>query len=97
MGQNELLITELILCNMFNDLEPAEIAALLSGLVFQAKIQGEPVIPEPLKKCVADFEKINDTILAEEQRFQAAIEAENRLNFGLLEVVYEWARNKVYI
>lgn len=50
MGQNELLITELILCNMFNDLEPCEIAALLSGLVFQAKIQGEPVIPEKLKK-----------------------------------------------
>lgn len=95
MGQNELLITELILCNMFNDLEPAEIAALLSGLVFQAKIQGEPVIPEPLKKCVAAFEQINDTILAEEQRCQAAIEAENNLNFGLLEVVYEWAKNKV--
>lgn len=50
MGQNELLITELILCNMLNDLEPAEIAALLSGLVFQAKIQGEPVIPEKLNK-----------------------------------------------
>ncbi|XP_030080792.1 helicase SKI2W [Drosophila hydei] len=96
MGQNELLITELILCNMFNDLEPAEIAALLSGLVFQAKIQGEPVIPEPLKKCVAAFEQINDTILAEEQRCQAAIEAENNLNFGLLEVVYEWAKNKPF-
>lgn len=50
MGQNELLITELILCNMFNDLEPAEIAALLSSLVFQGKIRGEPVIPEKLKK-----------------------------------------------
>ncbi|XP_030371435.1 helicase SKI2W [Scaptodrosophila lebanonensis] len=96
MGQNELLITELILCNMFNDLEPAEIAALLSGLVFQAKIQGEPVIPEPLKECVAAFEQINDTILAEEQRQQAAFEIENRLNFGLLEVVYEWARNKPF-
>lgn len=95
MGQNELLITELILCNMFNDLEPAEIAALLSGLVFQAKMQDKPVIPEALKECVAAFEQINDTILAEEQRFQAAIETDNRLNFGLLEVVYEWARNKV--
>lgn len=50
MGQNELLITELILCNMFNDLEPAEIAALLSSLVFQGKIQGEPGIPEKLKQ-----------------------------------------------
>ncbi|KAH8247436.1 hypothetical protein KR038_004152 [Drosophila bunnanda] len=96
MGQNELLITELILCNMFNDLEPAEIAALLSGLVFQAKIQGEPVIPEPLKKCVEAFEQINETILAEEQRYHAVIEAENRLNFGLIEVVYEWARNKPF-
>ncbi|EDW83731.1 uncharacterized protein Dwil_GK13521 [Drosophila willistoni] len=96
MGQNELLITELILCNMFNDLEPAEIAALLSSLVFQAKIQGEPVIPDALKACVAAFEQINDTILAEEQRFEAEIEAENRLNFGLLEVVYEWARNKPF-
>ncbi|EDV94990.1 helicase SKI2W [Drosophila grimshawi] len=96
MGQNELLITELILCNMFNDLEPAEIAALLSGLVFQAKIQGEPFIPEPLKKCVAAFEQINDTILAEEQRCQASIQAESNLNFGLLEVVYEWAKNKPF-
>ncbi|EDW24673.1 GL24270 [Drosophila persimilis] len=96
MGQNELLITELILCNMFNDLEPAEIAALLSGLVFQAKIQGEPVIPEALKECVAAFEQISDKILAEEQRFQASTESESRLNFGLLEVVYEWARNKPF-
>ncbi|SPP83049.1 helicase SKI2W [Drosophila guanche] len=96
MGQNELLITELILCNMFNDLEPAGIAALLSGLVFQAKIQGEPSIPEPLKECVAAFEQIKDKILAEEQRFQASTESESRLNFGLLEVVYEWARNKPF-
>ncbi|KNC23786.1 hypothetical protein FF38_01301 [Lucilia cuprina] len=96
MGQNELLITELILCNMFNDLEPAEIAALLSGLVFQAKIQGEPVIPEKLKKCVKEFEEINDNILAEELRHHAVAESEDRLNFGLLEVVYEWARNKPF-
>lgn len=51
MSTNELLITELILCNMFNDLEPAAIAALLSALVFQGKIQGTPFIPEPLKKA----------------------------------------------
>lgn len=82
---------------MFNDLEPAEIAALLSGLVFQAKIQGQPVIPDQLKECVAAFEQINDTILAEEQRCNAGIQAENNLNFGLLEVVFEWAKNKVSV
>ncbi|XP_034112849.1 helicase SKI2W [Drosophila albomicans] len=96
MGQNELMITELIFCNMFNDLGPAEIAALLSGLVFQAKIKGQPVIPPALKECVAAFEQINDTILAAEQRCQAGIQAENNLNFGLLEVVYEWAKNKPF-
>lgn len=96
MGQNELMITELIFCNMFNDLGPAEIAALLSGLVFQAKIKGQPVIPPALKECVAAFEQINDTILAEEQRCQAGIQAENNLNFGLIEVVYEWAKNKPF-
>lgn len=96
MGQNELLITELILCNMFNDLEPAEIAALLSGLVFQSKIQGEPVIPEKLKKCVKEFEEINDIILSEELRHQVVMESDNRLNFGLVEVVYEWATNKPF-
>ncbi|XP_005186966.1 superkiller complex protein 2 [Musca domestica] len=96
MGQNELLITELILCNMFNNLEPAEIAALLSGLVFQAKIQGEPVIPEKLKKCVKEFEEINDNILSVELRHHAVVQTEDRLNFGLLEVVYEWARNKPF-
>uniref|UniRef100_A0A1I8PA25 Helicase SKI2W n=1 Tax=Stomoxys calcitrans TaxID=35570 RepID=A0A1I8PA25_STOCA len=96
MGQNELLITELILCNMFNNLEPAEIAALLSGLVFQAKIQGEPVIPEKLKKCVKEFEEINDNILAVELLHHVIAPSEERLNFGLVEVVYEWARNKPF-
>lgn len=37
MGSNELMITELVLCNTFNDLNPAEISAILSSLVFQGK------------------------------------------------------------
>lgn len=41
MGSNELMITELVLCNTFTDLDPAEIAALLSSLVFQGKTQTE--------------------------------------------------------
>lgn len=42
MGSNELMITELVLCNTFNDKNSAEIAALLSSLVFQGKTQMEP-------------------------------------------------------
>lgn len=49
MGSNELMITELVLCNTFTDLDPAEIAALLSSLVFQGKSQSELELTEKLK------------------------------------------------
>lgn len=45
MGTNELMITELVFRNILRDKQPAEIAALLSGLVFQAKTQEDPVVP----------------------------------------------------
>uniref|UniRef100_A0A1A9VM29 Helicase SKI2W n=1 Tax=Glossina austeni TaxID=7395 RepID=A0A1A9VM29_GLOAU len=96
MGRNELFITELILCNMFNDLEPAEIAALLSGLVFHAKLAGECTVPEKFVQYVSEFEKINDNIVEQETKHRAITETEERLNFGLLEVVYEWACNKPF-
>lgn len=37
MGMNELLITELVLRNILTKLKPAEVAALLSALVFRVK------------------------------------------------------------
>lgn len=37
MGSHELLITELLLCNMFEELKPEEIAAVLSCLVCESK------------------------------------------------------------
>ena len=39
MGMNELMITELVLRNVLTKLQPAEVAALLSSLVFQAKTE----------------------------------------------------------
>ncbi|XP_037948135.1 helicase SKI2W-like [Teleopsis dalmanni] len=95
MGQNELLITEIILCNIFNELEPYEIAALLSGLVFQAKVKEEPEIPLRLRKCVEEIYRINERIVQEELLHHIS-ESEERLNFGLIHVVYEWARNKPF-
>lgn len=49
MGSNELMITELVLCNTFTDLDPAEIAALLSSLVFQGKTESEIQVTDKLK------------------------------------------------
>lgn len=65
MGSNELIITELVLCNTFTDLEPDEIPALLSGLVFQAKTDVKPKLTANLEKvrwpfsCVGWLEDIN--------------------------------------
>lgn len=44
MGTNELLITELILKNVLTVLQPAEIAALLSALIFQQRTNIEPTL-----------------------------------------------------
>lgn len=44
MGTHELLITELVYRNLLTNLQPAEIAALLSALVFQRG--GENTLPQ---------------------------------------------------
>jgi antiviral helicase SKI2 len=100
MGQNELMITELVLRNILTDLEPAEIAALLSSLVFQAKTEVTPNMTETLKKAEKLFKEVEDDISKVEAMFNVTknddVQAKDKLNFGLVEVVYEWARNKPF-
>lgn len=55
MGMNELLITELIFRNTLTNLDAAEVAALLSALVFQAKSDVEPELTEKLRKVIINF------------------------------------------
>lgn len=50
MGNNELLITELILRNVLTVRQPAEIAALLSALIFQQRTDIEPNLTPELKQ-----------------------------------------------
>lgn len=100
MGSNELLITELILSNVLTDLDPAEIAALLSSLVFQAKTEAEPHINESLLKSIKEINRVDEIISKTERKFNVGsfddTQEKDRLNFGLVEVVYEWARNKPF-
>lgn len=101
MGQNELIITELVLRNILTNLQPPEIAALLSSLVFQAKTDVEPNVNENLKKMMQIFVDVENDIREVEMRYNVGKADEtvekDRLNFGLIEVVYEWAKNKVKI
>lgn len=52
MGNHELIITELVFHNVLTELQPAEIASLLSCLVFQQKNASEPTMTPVLEKVV---------------------------------------------
>lgn len=95
---DELLLTELVLDNVFADFEPAELVAILSCFVFQERSDSEPRLTPKLtkgKEIVLSYAKK----LAEQQaECGLSISVEDYVNsfrFGLVEVVYEWARGLV--
>ncbi|KAI1258939.1 DSHCT domain-containing protein [Xylariaceae sp. FL1019] len=95
---DELVLTELILDNVLADYEPAEIAALLSPFVFQEKTDSAPNLTGALqrgrKTIIEIAEKVN-TVQVDRQVIQSSEESNafaNEARFGLMEVVYEWAR-----
>uniref|UniRef100_A0A336MWM2 CSON005945 protein n=1 Tax=Culicoides sonorensis TaxID=179676 RepID=A0A336MWM2_CULSO len=100
MSQNELLITELIFRNILTELEPPEIAALLSALVFQEKTENDPKLTKVLEKGMQDLLAIDTDVHTIEMQYNVGstddTQGKDKLNFGLMEVVYEWARNKPF-
>jgi antiviral helicase SKI2 len=95
---DELVLTELILDNVLADYEPAEIAALLSAFVFQEKTESTPTLTGNLErgmKTIIDIaEKVNavQTLYQVIQSSDESNDFASRPRFGLMEVVYEWAR-----
>ncbi|KAF4119465.1 antiviral helicase SKI2 [Geosmithia morbida] len=95
---DELVLTELILDNALAEFEPAEIAALLSAFVFQEKTTVEPVLTGNLERgketIIRISEKVNDvqTRLQVIQPTDDSNDFVSRPRFGIMEVVYEWAR-----
>ncbi|KAI1325689.1 DSHCT domain-containing protein [Xylariaceae sp. FL0255] len=95
---DELVLTELILDNVLAEYEPAEIAALLSAFVFQEKTDSVPNLTGNLergmKMIIEISEKVN-TVQTDRQVIQTSEDSNDfvsRPRFGLMEVVYEWAR-----
>ncbi|KAH9178867.1 antiviral helicase [Lactarius sanguifluus] len=90
---NELVLTELILENTLAAYEPEEVVALLSSFVFQEKTGVEPVFPPRLEDGRDALQAILDRV-AQVQDWHKVVSDEHRwsLNFGLMEVVYEWAK-----
>ncbi|CAH2247454.1 jg27952 [Pararge aegeria aegeria] len=98
MGTNELIISELVFRNVFTDKDPAEIAALLSCFVFQAKTRVDQVLTDKLAAGVAAIQAIDEELSAIESKYLVGqFEGQGeRLNFGLVRVVYEWALEKPF-
>lgn len=95
---DELVLTELILENALADFEPEEIVALLSAFVFQEKTDNAPTLIKSLEKgqqkIVEIAEKVNDYQIKHQviQSNSESNEFASEPRFGLVEVVYEWAR-----
>ncbi|CAG9821156.1 unnamed protein product [Phaedon cochleariae] len=101
MGMNELLITELVLRNILTKLKPAEVAALLSALVFRAKLKSETFddesLPTDLKNGIKEIKGVHNEIAKLELSLGIQTdEFQEDLNFGLVHVVYEWATNQPF-
>ncbi|KAJ7687413.1 translation repressor [Mycena rosella] len=90
---NELVLTELILENTLAGYEPEEVVALLSCFVFQEKTDVEPVMSPRLEEGRAAILAISDRVGRIQDLHKVAVEDfRSNLKFGLVEVVYEWAK-----
>ncbi|EXJ78407.1 hypothetical protein A1O1_08807 [Capronia coronata CBS 617.96] len=95
---DELVLTELILENVLASFEPEEIVALLSAFVFQEKTDSEPQLNENLKRGKEAIIEIAERVNHYQILHQVILSSDDandfvsRPRFGLVEVVYEWAR-----
>lgn len=92
----ELICTECLFENQLEDLEPEEAVALMSAFVFQQKNASKPSLTPKLSAAV---QRLYDTAIKLGQlqvHFKLPIDpeeyAQENLKFGLVEVVYEWAK-----
>ncbi|WEV71729.1 DEAD/DEAH box helicase [Bifidobacterium sp. ESL0790] len=98
-SEYDLVLAEAIGSQIFDDLEPEELAAVLSSLVYQARRGGDnepkryPGGPDgqvaqvcgDLREIFADVEGMKD---------DADLEESEPLDFGIVDVMYDWSRGE---
>jgi antiviral helicase SKI2 len=95
---DELIISEIIFDGVLNDLDPPEMVAALSALIFQEKAETDmdSELPEKLRDTCERMRNIAMELGHLQKQHGLMIEpkdyADNALNFGLVHVVYDWAR-----
>jgi antiviral helicase SKI2 len=97
----ELIATELIFENILTPLSPEEVAALLSCLVFQDKTENEIEVPERLQTGYKSLQTLGISLANLQIEYGLKMSpleyVKEHIQPGLMEVVYEWARNMVRI
>lgn len=91
----ELVLTELVFEGALADLDAAELAALLSALVFQEKCDDVPSATPGLMAACDAARKIARSLGQVQKKHGLAVDPKEyekvALNFGLCDVVYSWA------
>lgn len=95
---DELIATEIVFEGILNELDPPEIVAALSTLVFQDKSGEEELdieLPESLRSCCMQMKTIALNLGQLQKNKGLDIDpldyCDSSLKFGLVHVVYEWA------
>ncbi|XP_050236549.1 DExH-box ATP-dependent RNA helicase DExH11 [Mercurialis annua] len=92
----ELICTECLFENQLDDLEPEEAVAVMSAFVFQQRNASEPSLTPNLsraKKRLYDTAiKLGELQAKNNLQINPEEYAKENLKFGLVEVVYEWAK-----
>lgn len=92
---DELLASELLFHNYLDVLSASEAVALLSAFVFQQKDASPPELPPSLEEAKASLLNLAWELGDLQRQFGIQTSAEEyaaeTLNFGLMEVVLEWA------
>ncbi|KNA02967.1 hypothetical protein SOVF_213570 [Spinacia oleracea] len=92
----ELICTECLFENQLENLEPEEAVAVMSAFVFQQKNTSEPSLTPKLSAAVRRLYDTAITLGQLQEGFKIPVNPEEyareNLKFGLVEVVYEWAK-----
>lgn len=92
----ELICTESLFENQLDDLEPAEAVAIMSALVFQQRNTSQPSLTPKLALAKNRLYETAVRLGELQAHFKVAVNPEDYVNdnlkFGLVEVVYEWAK-----
>lgn len=92
----ELICTECLFENQLDDLEPEEAVAIMSAFVFQQRNASEPSLTPKLSEAKQRLYNTAIRLGELQAQFKLQIDpqeyARENLKFGLVEVVYEWAK-----